>query len=89
MSDLVVMDFFAEWCSPCKMMNPILEKMKQTYPDVEFKKVNIDKEGTMGFDIQSVPHFVFQHKGKKVYEHKGVIPPAKFGSLVEQYKESM
>ena len=59
---LTVIDFYATWCGPCKVMAPIVEKMKAKYPNVEFKKVDIDQEQelTMQYQVDAVPTFVFK-----------------------------
>lgn len=65
---LTVIDFYATWCGPCKEMAPIVEKMKAKYPDVEFKKIDIDQEQEMAmqYQIDAVPTFVFKtEKGEE------------------------
>ncbi|RMX39555.1 hypothetical protein pdam_00006148 [Pocillopora damicornis] len=63
---LVVIDFFADWCGPCKIMGPKFEELAMKFPDVVFAKVNIErgKEPTKHYSITSIPHFKF-FKGKK------------------------
>lgn len=43
MSGTVLVDFFADWCGPCKMLGPVLEEVSEEYPDIEFVKVNVDE----------------------------------------------
>ena len=59
---LTVIDFYATWCGPCKTMAPVVEKMKKKYPNVEFKKVDIDQEQelAMQYQVDAVPTFVFK-----------------------------
>ena len=59
---LTVIDFYATWCGPCKAMAPIVEKMKAKFPNVEFKKVDIDQEQelAMQYQVDAVPTFVFK-----------------------------
>ncbi len=67
----VLVDFFADWCGPCKMMAPILEDMTETYKSiekVEIAKVDIDEVKTlaMEYGIMSIPTFMFFKDGKPV-----------------------
>lgn len=59
---LTVIDFYATWCGPCKTMTPIVEKMKAKFPNVEFKKVDIDQEQEMAmqYQIDAVPTFILK-----------------------------
>ena len=54
---LVLVDFFAEWCGPCKMLGPVLEKVDEEYADVNFVKVNVDDNMELAerFGIMSIP----------------------------------
>ena len=53
----VLVDFFAEWCGPCKMLGPVLEEVSGEYPDIEFVKVNVDENMDLAesLGIMSIP----------------------------------
>ena len=60
-------DFFADWCGPCKMLGPVLEEVSAEYPDIEFAKVNVDENMDLAekFGIMSIPQ-VFMFKDGEV-----------------------
>ena len=66
---LTLVDFFAEWCGPCKMLGPVLEKLDEEYPDVTFVKVNVDNNMELAerFGIMSIPA-VFLFKNGEVLD---------------------
>ena len=70
----VVVDFYADWCGPCKMLGPILEAVSENYPNVNFVKVNVDdnEELAAEFGIMSIPSVFMLKDGKIVNEFKGV-----------------
>ena len=57
----IVLDFYADWCQPCKMMSPILEELSEKHPEVQFLKVNADDEVelTETFQISALPTLYF------------------------------
>lgn len=69
----LVVDFFADWCGPCKMLGPVLEKVSEEYPDVEFVKVNVDDEMELAgeFGIMSIPAVFLFKKGEVVGQFLG------------------
>lgn len=71
----VVVDFWAEWCGPCKTLGPILEKLSDDFHDkVEIKKINIDEnpEAPANFGIRSIPTMILFKDGKVVDSKIGV-----------------
>lgn len=75
MSRIIVMDFFAEWCGPCKMQDPIIEKLKEIFRDkIEFKKVDIDKDDVLKnkYKIQAVPTLIIEKDGIIFKRYVGV-----------------
>lgn len=75
MSKVVLMDFFAEWCGPCKMQDPIMEELKKIFGDkVEFKKVDVDNNNELAskFMVHAVPTLVIEKDGAVFKRYTGV-----------------
>ncbi|MFT6167078.1 MAG: thioredoxin 1 [Vicingaceae bacterium] len=73
----VLVDFFAEWCGPCKMISPILKEIKSTLKDdVKILKIDVDKNQKVAsaYQVQGVPTLIIFQKGKIVWRQSGVIP---------------
>ncbi|MBD3247060.1 thioredoxin [Candidatus Pacearchaeota archaeon] len=65
--ELVLIDFYAEWCMPCMMMSPIIDELSQKFKDkIKFGKVNVGEESALGqkYDVSSIPNFVLFENGK-------------------------
>lgn len=74
---VTLIDFWAPWCSPCKMMEPILEELeKELKEKVEIKKVNVDEEPTEAskFGVMGIPTYVVMKDGKEVARKVGFTP---------------
>lgn len=83
----VVVDFYADWCGPCKMLGPVLEGISENYPNVNFVKVNVDdnEELAAEFGIMSIPAVFMLKDGKTVNKFVGSLPER---SIIEKLDES-
>jgi thioredoxin len=74
-NDVVVLDFWASWCGPCKMFGPIFEKVSESFPDVIFGKVNTDVEQGLAqhFGVRSIPTVIVMRESMILFENPGVI----------------
>jgi thioredoxin 1 len=84
----VLVDFFAEWCGPCKMMAPVLTEFSKEMGDkVKVIKVDVDKNqsASMAYQIQGVPTLILFQKGKVVWRQSGVVPAHQLKNIVLQY----
>lgn len=89
-SELVV-DFWAEWCGPCKRMEPIMESLTQEYGDQAFfGKVNVEEErdAASKYGIASIPTVLFFKNGEEVDRVIGALPEDQLGNKIEEIIES-
>ena len=83
---LTVVDFFAKWCGPCKMIAPQIDKLASSYPYVKFCKVDVDESQELvhEFRIQAMPTFVFFKQGQSIESIQGADYP-RIESFVKQH----
>ncbi|MBU1321321.1 MAG: thioredoxin [Nanoarchaeota archaeon] len=70
-----IVDFFAEWCGPCKIMDPIFEKLDKEFPNINFFKVNVDNNQNPAstYDVRSIPTVIFVKDGKEIDRFLGLM----------------
>lgn len=85
----VLVDFFAEWCGPCKTMKPILEELKGIKGEkVRIVKVDVDKHKEIAayYQIQSVPTLMIFKDGKQLWRQSGVMRANDLSTILAQYE---
>jgi thioredoxin len=85
---IVIVDFWADWCGPCKSFAPTFEAASEKYPDVAFAKVNTEEEREMaaGFNIRSIPTLMVFRDEIILFAEAGALPASALDQLVEQVK---
>ena len=82
----VFVDFYADWCGPCKMVGPVLEEISKDYADIKFVKVNVDDnpEIAQQYGIMSIPTMIGFKNGEKVAFSLGFMPREELEAVVKQ-----
>ncbi len=84
----VLVDFYADWCGPCKMLAPVLEDVSKEHEDVAFVKVNVDnvQELAAKFNIMSIPTLIAFKNGNMVKQTMGFMPKPELNKFLEVLK---
>ena len=85
---LAVIDLYADWCGPCKLLAPIMEELEREYPNVKFCKINVDREPelTAIFKTESIPYVALVKDNTFVDFSVGYVPKATLVKLIEENK---
>lgn len=83
---IVFVDFWAEWCAPCKQFSAVFERVAKENPAIVFAKINLENEKVLAekYHIRSIPHLLIFKQGIVVYSESGSMPESTLKELVEQ-----
>ena len=86
---ITLVDFFATWCGPCKMMHPVLEQLKDDLGDsIRILKIDVDKNESLSetYRIQSVPTLMLFQEGKQLWRQSGAMRVQELKDLIAKYQ---
>ena len=85
-NDIVILDFWAEWCGPCKMFGPIFEKVSESHPNAVFAKVDTEDQRELAayFNIRSIPTLMIFREQIGIFSQPGALPEDALRDLIDQ-----
>ncbi|MET7393462.1 thioredoxin [Dactylosporangium sp. NPDC005572] len=86
---ITLVDFWADWCGPCKRFAPVYERVSEKNPDITFGKVDTEAEQqlAMEFNIRSIPTLLIVRDGVALYSEPGALPEQALESLIQQARD--
>lgn len=81
----VLIDFYADWCGPCRMVSPIVDEIAEEHPEYKVCKVNVDEEGALAekFGVMSIPSLFVMKNGEIANSSVGAVPKAKILAMLD------
>lgn len=80
----VLVDFYADWCGPCKMLSPILEKISLEHPEIKICKINVDESTPLAqkYGVMSIPTVLIFENGEAIQTSVGLVPKSKIEEML-------
>ncbi len=85
----VLVDFYADWCQPCKVQSPILQELASEQPgQLRIVKINVDRNPEISnrYQVQSIPTLMLFKSGQMVWKHSGVMPKAQLTEVIKSFQ---
>ncbi len=84
---IVLVDFFATWCGPCKMMSPVIDTMEQKMSEIKFVKINVEEFESIAtkYEVQGVPTILIFKEGKEQERSSGFVPEEVLTQKLNKY----
>lgn len=84
-SEPVIVDFYADWCGPCRMVSPLVDQIAEEHPEYLVGKINVDNEPELAaqFGVMSIPKLVVMKDGEVVNQLEGARPKAQILAMLE------
>ena len=84
----MMVDFWANWCMPCRMLGPVIEQLAQDYEGrAVIGKVDVDEQGelAMRYSVMNIPTVIFFQNGKEIHREVGALPKEAFTRILEEH----
>ncbi len=81
----MVLDLWAPWCGPCRMIAPVLEELSEEYPNIDFVKCNVDDSPNVAvkYGIRNIPTVLFLRNGEVVNKQVGALPKSAYEDIIK------
>ena len=88
-NEIIIFDFWAEWCGPCKQFGPVFEEISEKYPNIVFAKVNVEEEQDLAnmFQVRSIPTLTFMREKIVVFSNPGALAGNALEEAIKQLQD--